>query len=354
MEVDPFYKNLPKIELHAHINGSISTETIEELLAKNQQEGKQQLDITALQRWKAGLEKGESMTLDGCFDMFRLIHQLVDNREAVAIVTRNVIREFAEDGVRYLELRSTPRDVPETGMTKRSYVESVLSAIHESKDAGLDIIVRFMIAIDRGRDLKTAQETVKLAKEFYASSGGVVVGLDLSGDPNKNDARDYIPFLKEARESGLKLALHTAEIRNVTESLALVQLPPDRIGHGTFLQPGNGGSQEIVNTVIKNKTPLELCLSSNIIGQTVTSFDNHHFKFWYDRGHPCVICTDDKGIFATSLSQEYQITASTFNLTRDQVWELSLKSIEAIFADDVMKDKLRNLWANEKSKFEFT
>ena len=43
---------------------------------------------------------------------------------------------------------------------------------------------RFMIAIDRGRDLKTAQETVKLAKELYASSGGVVVGLDLSGDPN--------------------------------------------------------------------------------------------------------------------------------------------------------------------------
>lgn len=58
--------------------------------------------------------------------MFRLIHQLVDNCEAVAIVTRNVIREFAEDGVRYLELRSTPRDVPETGKETRGQFQKAV------------------------------------------------------------------------------------------------------------------------------------------------------------------------------------------------------------------------------------
>ena len=47
--------------------------------------------------------------------MFKLIHQIVDDTEAVAMVTKDVIREFAEDGVRYLELRSTPRDVQQTG-----------------------------------------------------------------------------------------------------------------------------------------------------------------------------------------------------------------------------------------------
>ena len=53
--------------------------------------------------------------------MFKLIHQIVDDVEAVAIVTKDVIREFAEDGVRYLELRSTPRDVPATGKITRNY-----------------------------------------------------------------------------------------------------------------------------------------------------------------------------------------------------------------------------------------
>ncbi|XP_038073825.1 adenosine deaminase-like protein isoform X2 [Patiria miniata] len=348
------------VELHAHINGSISTESIEELLAKNQEKGRPQPDIEALRQWKAKVENGEQMTLDGyreknikiCFDMFKLIHQLVDNSEAVAIVTRNVIREFAEDGVKFLELRSTPRDVPETGMTKRSYIEAVLSSIKQCKEEGSDITVRFLLTIDRGRDLQTAHETVQLAREYQATSDGVVVGIDFSGDPNKNDARQYIPVLQEARKSGLKLAIHVAEIPNVAENLSLVQLPPDRIGHGTFLQPEVGGSEELVETVGKLRTPIELCLTSNLVGQTVKSFDIHHFKYWYERGHPCVICTDDKGIFATSLSQEYQIAASTFNLTREQMWELSFGSIACIFADDETKDRLRNLWAQERSKLQ--
>ncbi|XP_022104694.1 adenosine deaminase-like protein [Acanthaster planci] len=352
MEVESFYKHLPKIELHAHINGSISTETIEELLAKNQEQGKPQPDISPLRQWKNKVEKGEQMTLDGCFEMFKLIHQLVDSCEAVAIVTRNVIREFAEDGIKYLELRSTPKDVPETGMTKRSYVEAVLSSIKQCKDDGIDITVRFLLTIDRGRDLETARETVQLAREFQASSDGVVVGIDFSGDPKKNDARQYIPLLLDARESGLKLALHIAEIPNTAESLSLVHVPPDRIGHGTFLQSDDGGSEEIVEAVSKHRTPLELCLTSNMVGQTVKSFDNHHFKYWYERGHPCVICTDDKGIFATSLSQEYQIAATTFNLTHEQMWELSFGSIACIFADDETKHWLRNMWAQERSRLQ--
>ena len=54
--------------------------------------------------------------------MFKLIHQIVDDTEAVAIVTKDVIREFAEDGVRYLELRSTLRDVQQTGISVQHYM----------------------------------------------------------------------------------------------------------------------------------------------------------------------------------------------------------------------------------------
>jgi adenosine deaminase len=52
-------------------------------------------------------------------------------------VTRDVIREFAADNVKYLELRTTPRDVPATGMTKRSYIDAVIRAI-KVRDAWMD------------------------------------------------------------------------------------------------------------------------------------------------------------------------------------------------------------------------
>jgi adenosine deaminase len=99
-------------------------------------------------------------------------------------MTYDVIHEFAAENVKYLELRSTPREVTATGMTKSSYVEAVLRAIEVcSKENDLDIVVKFLLAIDRRNGVDVAKETVELAEKYHRSSGGIVVGVDLSGDP---------------------------------------------------------------------------------------------------------------------------------------------------------------------------
>ena len=58
--------------------------------------------------------------------------------------------------------------------------------------------------------------------------------------------------------------------------------------------------------------------------------------------------TDDKGVFSTSLSEEYSIAADTFSLSRQQMWDLSYKSIEYIFADDSVKKSLQRKWTKLK------
>lgn len=58
--------------------------------------------------------------------------------------------------------------------------------------------------------------------------------------------------------------------------------------------------------------------------------------------------TDDKGVFSTDLSQEYQLAASTFGLSRDAVWKLSQQAIDCIFAPDAVKQQLRQKWADMK------
>uniref|UniRef100_A0A8C8RQ77 Adenosine deaminase like n=1 Tax=Pelusios castaneus TaxID=367368 RepID=A0A8C8RQ77_9SAUR len=291
------------------------------------------------------IDKGKKRTLEECFQMFHIIHQITNRTEDILMVTKEVIKEFAEDGVKYLELRSTPREENDTDMTKRTYVETVLEGIKQCKEDDLDIDVRFLIAIDRRGGPTMAKETVKLAEEFLLSTDGIVVGLDLSGDPTAGHGRDFFEPLLEAKKAGLKLALHLSEIPNKEdETKILLGLPPDRIGHGTFLTSTTADSEDLVQLVKQNRIPLELCMTSNFKSQTVLSWDKHHFGYWYNMGHPAVLCTDDKGVFATDLSQEYQLVAKTFNLTHSQMWDLSYESINYIFASDSVKLKLKEQW----------
>ncbi|XP_062856117.1 adenosine deaminase-like protein [Trichomycterus rosablanca] len=342
-KADSFYRQLPKVELHAHLNGSVSYETMEKLIAR-----KPHLNIESSM---TAIQSGQQRTLDECFQVFKVIHQLVDSEEDILMVAKAVIQEFAADGVKYLELRSTPRQETKTGLTKRKYIETVIEAINQCKQEQVDIDVRFLVAVDRRNGPEVAMEMVKLAEDFMLSSDGVVVGLDLSGDPTVGHGKDLLPALQKARNCGLKLALHLSEVPSQKEETdLLLSLPPDRIGHGTFLHPEVGGSDSLVDKVCKQNIPIELCLTSNVKGQTVPSYDKHHFQYWYERGHPCVICTDDKGVFCTDLSQEYQLAASTFGLSREAVWSLSQQAIQCSFAPEPIKQQLEQRWAELRPK----
>ena len=94
-----------------------------------------------------------------------------------------MIHEFAEDNIKYLELRTTPREVTSTGMTKESYIEAVLKAIEDCASEKLDIVVRLLLAIDRRNSVEVARKTIDLAVKYAKLSNGIVVGIDLSGDP---------------------------------------------------------------------------------------------------------------------------------------------------------------------------
>lgn len=55
-------------------------------------------------------DKGKKRTLEDCFLIFQIIHQLTASPEDILMVAKYVIKEISEDGVKYLELRSTPEE----------------------------------------------------------------------------------------------------------------------------------------------------------------------------------------------------------------------------------------------------
>ena len=348
--MEKFCREMPKIELHAHLNGSVSTETIQNLLKRHRERtaSKAEHSDAEIPQNLETILKGGKRSLADCFVMFKMIHALVNDEESVEMVARDVVREFAEDGVVYLELRTTPRANSATGMTKMSYIESVLCGIDKAlSECVTTIHVRLLLSIDRCQEVSDAADTVRLAElcSKLTHHKARVVGIDLSGDPTAGNIVALLPVLQSVKVKGLKLAVHIAEVPNRNhETELLLSLQPDRLGHGTFIHQVTECASLLEQNVLASKIPIEMCLTSNVKCETVSDFESHHFTFWYGCGHPIVICTDDKGIFSTKLSEEYEIAGQTFSLCQRDIWHLASSAVDYIFETDSMKQVLRKLY----------
>eukprot|EP01135_Chromosphaera_perkinsii_P001671 Nk52_evm48s208 gene=Nk52_evmTU48s208 len=375
-ELMEYIKRMPKVELHAHLNGSLSDEAVRLLAASKTKHGGWTkggsltfAEIEALYSAERGGASGVSQgggglsmerNLSECFKLFNIIHELCNDFKSVKFSTESVIADFEKDGVVYLELRSTPKRVQETGLSKQRYLEAILEAIHEcNNDPRRGIVCKLIVSINRKLSIEEAMENVHLAVDlknrWEASSRskqrraanaeeGIyehIVGIDLSGDPNINYFTQYISALQYARDHGLKITIHTSEIPNPQETDAIAQFAPDRIGHGTFYfedleqmnQNRKGCGREC--PVI----PVELCPTSNVLSGTSPSYTDHHFRTYFGRGYPICICTDDKGIFGTTLSREYYHMATAFGLSKQTLWDLSYGAIDMIFETSLVKLK---------------
>ena len=114
-----FCQRLPKVELHAHINGSIRASTLEELVMSATQStqtvdgGGPDEEDDKERRQKMletlRLRAHDQRSLSECFAIFDVIHSVVRDLPTVTRIAREVVEDFAADGCVYLELRSTPR-----------------------------------------------------------------------------------------------------------------------------------------------------------------------------------------------------------------------------------------------------
>ncbi|KAI8063238.1 hypothetical protein BC940DRAFT_307893 [Gongronella butleri] len=270
-----FCTKLIKLDLHAHINGSLSPATMRELRSRKKDMNPE----------LEAFEVPESLEhITDFFGLFKFIYQLTDEEEAVALATTRVMAEFADDGVRYLELRTTPRANEAKGMTKESYLQTILTTIKEKAPAGL--MVKLIISIDRRNTLEEAHKVVDLAVQFRDQG---IVGIDLCGDCSKGVFRDLKPAFERARNEGFPLTLHFNEVEeNIPEAPDLLSVYPDRLGHATLLDDYSR------STIYERRIPVEICMTSNVISKTVATYDEHHLKALLVEDHPFIICVRAK------------------------------------------------------------
>ncbi|OEL30971.1 hypothetical protein BAE44_0008010, partial [Dichanthelium oligosanthes] len=127
-----------------------------------------------------------------------------------------------------------------------------------------------------------------------------VIGIDLSGNPVVGEWETYLPALQHAKELGIPITIHCGEV--------------------------------------------EICLTSNVMTGGAPSLELHHFVDLYNAKHPLSLCTDDSGLFSTSLSNEYYLVASTFGLSKPELFHLAQEAVQFIFADDNVKKSLKEVF----------
>jgi len=108
------------------------------------------------------------------------IYRLCNDVPTIKYSTNAVLQGFDNDGVVYLELRTTPREFKETGLTKVQYIEAVLDCINDYNASSSSMKAFLILSIDRRDTPEKAQECINLATRYQ---GRGVVGVDLCGNP---------------------------------------------------------------------------------------------------------------------------------------------------------------------------
>ncbi|KAF2489936.1 Metallo-dependent hydrolase [Lophium mytilinum] len=339
MAVDAaFAQRLPKIELHAHLTGSISRGTLHDIWRIKKDED----PSLALPDPLVAIPPGVVIDLNTFFPLFSsYIYQLCSDLPSIEFSTKRVLSDFQADGVVYLELRTTPRASPAHNISKDLYVSTVLSILRShNADPANTLHATLILSIDRRNSLPEAHDTVDLALKHRPFG---VVGVDLCGDPAVSGIAKFAPAFQRAKEAGLGITLHFAEATASAtdeELRELLRWQPGRIGHVIHVK------EEIKDEIVKQGVGVELCLSCNVQLKMHGDggYEGHHFGWWRGAGVGVALSTDDVGVFESPLSEEYRLAAEHFELTKDDVRKLCEGAVETIFGSEAEKERLRVMY----------
>ncbi|KAI0327303.1 Metallo-dependent hydrolase [Cubamyces sp. BRFM 1775] len=334
-----FLQKLPKAELHAHLNGSIPFPVLQQLASEFSTSADGTTPAAPLpDAVRAGIQRLQDgvvlSELHDFFGLFPAIYAITSTPATLRRAARAVLDFFlapdadAANGghphAAYLELRSTPRETP--AMSRRQYVETVLDELEQYPPERAALIV----SLDRRMDRAAAAECIECAVSLK-KAGRRVVGVDLCGDPMAGNMDDFAEYFRIAKEAGLGVTLHIAEVPEcpAPETLQLLSFKPDRLGHATFL---DDAAKRIVHT---DEMCIEICLSSNLLCKTVHTLDAHHIRYYLGHNHPIAVCTDDILPFRNSLLGEYALLLASppfgLGLTQAEVEKIAKMGMDSRF-----------------------
>ncbi len=332
-DLQHFLKEIPKCELHLHIEGSFEPELMFEIAKRNNIKTK----FTTIEQLKKAYQFGN---LQEFLDLYyegagALIHE-----QDFYDLTMAYFKKCADDNVVHTEIFVDPQTHTARGIAMETVINGVYNAMTNAKTQfGITsyLIVCFLRHLDENSALQTYEESLKFKDKIIG------YGLDSSevGHPPVKFARVF----EKARNDGFQVVAHAGEegpADYIWEALNVLKV--SRIDHGVRCLE----DETLVKYLVENRIPLTVCPLSNLKLQVVKQMEDHPLKKMLDKGLAVTINSDDPAYFGGYMNENFLQTAKALQLSKKEIVQIAKNSFEASYLPQDEKNK----WKEKLDKIE--
>ncbi len=301
-----YIRELPKAELHLHLEGSVRPETLRELdPALSLEEIHTQFDYSGF---------------PGFLKAYIWVTQKLVSPDAYRLATRRLIEQLRAQNISYAEVTLSVGMI----LWKKQEFEPIFTSMAAETALHPDVTIGWIFDAIRQFGAGPAEPVFDLARE-HKKNGVVAVGL--GGDEVRGPASWFEGLFRKAKADGLRLTCHAGETSGPESVWQALRIGSERIGHGI----GSVQDAALLNHLRERDIPLEICPSSNVCTGAVPELAAHPIREIFDAGVPIVLGSDDPALFATNLLNEYAICAEIFGFSRAELRQLAENSLRYRF-----------------------
>ena len=318
-------KKYALIDLHLHLDGSLSLESARSL-ARAQEIELPDDDGELLSRLRVSKDCKD---LNEYLERFELPLTLLQSYDALKNAAFDLCEELYEAGLVYAEIRFAPQLHCRAGLSQEDAVIAVTEGAGASR-----LKASIILCCMRGADNKEENMlTVKLTKKYL---GKGVCALDLAGAEALFSNEGFTDVFEYARSLDLPFTLHAGEALGAESVRSAIKLGARRIGHGVrSVEDG-----ELLTVLAEKKIALELCPTSNLNTCVFDSIEEYPIRTFLDAGVAITVNTDNLAVSNTSLAEEDELLANAFSLTENELMTIALNSANAAFLPENEKSEL--------------
>lgn len=311
---------LPKVDLHCHLDGSMRVETIIEL-AEERDVRLPSHDPAALRKI---LVQDDAANLVEYLKAFDVTLSVLQDYEALRRTAYELIEDCAAENVVYLEVRYAPILHQRQGMRLTEIVDAVLDGLRQGeRDFGVKwgLIICAMRMSDPKYTLQMAELCV-----MYKHRG--VVAFDLAGAEANYPASNHKEAFDLVLKNNVNITIHAGEAYGPESiSQALHDCGAHRLGHAVRLKEDG----DLLNYCCDHRIPLEINLTSNVQTGAVRDLAFHPLRLYYDFGMRCVICTDNRLMSGTTVTDELLKAHTHLGFCLSEIKDLVVYGLKSTF-----------------------
>ncbi|HET9743466.1 MAG TPA: adenosine deaminase [Terriglobales bacterium] len=310
----PLIRQLPKAELHLHMEGTIDPPTLVDLSRKHDPAP---LTMEEAQRLY------EYEDFHGFLMAFKAVTQRLLSADDYDLVAYRMIERLKAQNVLHAEVYLSVGVVH----WRQHEFEPLFEGLERGRERGerdFGVSVNWIFDAVRHFGVEAAQLVFELAVRYRDRN---VVGIGIGGDERRGPAEPFRDLYRNAAENGLRLTAHAGESTGPESIWAALNIGAERIGHGLSAID----DPELIEVLAERQIPVEVCLSSNLLTGCLKRIEDHPVRRLFDAGVMITLNTDDPAMFHTTLSREYELAQDLFGFSDDHLRELARNSIEASF-----------------------